>query len=93
MKIRMFKAKKQTHRFRKNQKVWITDDFGNHMFIRFKWRGSGRYVSGVIGKWDSQYNGWNKAIGQDGLKEIEVSEGFGKRIRRNNSYYVNPPNY
>lgn len=46
----VFKAKEQTRRFRKNQKVFITALFTKHARIRYKWRGSGRWVSGVINK-------------------------------------------
>ena len=80
-KVKLFKAQKQTKRFRKNQKVWVTADFGNHAYIRFKWRGSGRYVNGVIDKWNwTSEGGWNKVIGADGFKDIEVDDEFAKRI-------------
>ena len=77
MKIKMFKAKKETHRFRKNQKIWIVDEMPNHCNIKFKFRGKNRYVKGVIDKWN--YNGsanYNKDIGEDGFKEIDISEKF-----------------
>lgn len=78
MLIKMFKAQRQSNRFRKNQKVWVTVDFANHAFIRFKWRGNGRYVNGVIPKFIGQQ--WNKDIGEDGFKEIEVDDEFAKRL-------------
>lgn len=81
MLIKMFKAQKQTKRFRKNQKVWVVLDCANHAYIRFKWRGSGRYVNGVIDKWNStQKANWNTAIGEGGFKEIEISDDFGNRL-------------
>jgi len=46
--------------------------------IFFKWRGSGRFVSGVIGKWDHKGD-WNSAIG-DGFKTVDVEESFANRI-------------
>lgn len=71
MFLRFFKAQKQTKRFRKNQKVWVVHDFSNHLHIRFKWRGKGRYVIGIISK-DSQ------VIGE--MREIEVANDFGCRV-------------
>ena len=73
MIVKMFKAKKQTNRFNKNQKVWITLEFGNHAYIRFKFRGKGRYVSGVIEKWNfTNKANWNTVIGEEGFKEVKV---------------------
>lgn len=81
MLVKMFKAKKQTKRFRKNQKVWVIHDFGNHAYIRFKWRGNGRYVNGVIDKWNwTKKANYNTVIGENGFKEIEVSDEFGNRL-------------
>ena len=71
MFVKYFKAQRQTHRFRKNQKVWIRLEFANDLWIRFRWRGSGRYVDGVIDK-------FAKEVGE--LKEIDVDEAFAKRI-------------
>lgn len=65
--VEMFKAQVQTNRFRKNQKVWITKTHDNHCDIRFKYRGKGRYVNGII-------NRQHKAIGE--IKEIEVTDKF-----------------
>ena len=70
MEAEYFKAKKSTHRFRENQKVWIQHNFGNHMMIRFKWRGSGRYVTGTIDKFAT-------CVGE--IKTIEVDEDFYNR--------------
>lgn len=80
MIVKMFKAQKQTHRFNKNQKVWVTCEFANHLYIRFKFRGKNRYVDGVIDKWATG-EGYNPVIGEGGLKEIEVNESFFKRLK------------
>ena len=48
MPVQYFKAAKRTHRFNENQKVWIRHTFSNHMEVWFKWRGKGRYVSGLV---------------------------------------------
>jgi len=71
MKIKMFKTTKETKRFSKNQKVFITkvDDACFH--IKFKYRGKNRYVKGTIGK-------HHKAIGE--IKEIDIDEDFYKRL-------------
>lgn len=81
MILKMFKAKKQTKRFRKNQRVWVVLDCANHAYIKFKWQGKGRYVNGIIAKGSSsnKYK-WNTVIGEDGFKEIDVQEIFAKRI-------------
>jgi hypothetical protein len=72
MTIKYFKAKKQTHRFRENQKVWIRFEYANHLDIYFKWRGCGRYVAGVIDK-------FHGAVGD--IKQIECDDNFFKRIQ------------
>jgi len=83
-KLKMFKARKETNRFRKNQRVWVEYEFGNHARIRFRWRGNGRYVSGTINKWSfTKKATWNPVIGQEGFKEIEVEEEFYRRITNN----------
>lgn len=75
--VKMFKAKKQTKRFNKNQKVWVVYDFGNHASIRFKYRGYGRYVNGIIDKWNwTAKANFNTVIGEEGFKEIMVSRSF-----------------
>lgn len=71
MIVQYFRAAKQTHRFRQNQKVWIRANFANHLWVWFKWRGSGRYVSGTLDKFD-------KCVGE--IKTIEVEDDFAKRI-------------
>lgn len=71
MKVKYFKAKKRTHRFRENQKVWISYEYANHLEIYHRWRGNGRYVHGTIDKFAN-------AVGE--LKEIEVSDLFAKRF-------------
>lgn len=78
--IKYFKAKVNTKKFRKNQKVWITLELGNHLYIISRWRGKGRYVSGVIAKWDSSYNNLSRIIGDGGIKEMEVTNDFYTRI-------------
>ena len=80
MKIQMFKAQYDTKKFRKNQKVWVKMDMGNYIWIRFRWRGKGRYITMSMCKWASNWNGWHPVIGDNGLKEIEVPDEFGKRI-------------
>lgn len=82
MKILFFKAQKNNNRFKKNQKVWVTMNGANNAHIRFKFRGTGRYVNGVINKWDDSLKPikWNTVIGEGGFKEIEVEEEFANRI-------------
>jgi hypothetical protein len=69
--VEYFHAAKQTHRFNENQKVWVSLNCANHMYIYFKWRGKGRYVSGVIDRFD-------KSIGE--IKSIDVDDAFAERI-------------
>ena len=69
--VQYFKAAKNTHRFNANQKVWIALNCANHMRIWFRWRGRGRYVSGVIDKWSGVVSE---------IKTIEVEAAFAKRI-------------
>lgn len=69
--IQYFKAARQTPRFRKNQTVWIRQMFANHIWIRFKFRGRGRYVNGTIGKLST-------AVGE--IKNAEVDDEFADRI-------------
>ena len=78
-RVKYFKALKSTKRFRKNQKVWIVADWGNCLRIRFRWRGSGRYVRGIISKHDASSNGPNKTIGEYHYPTVEVTEAFYKR--------------
>ena len=82
VKLLCFKAQKSNNRFKKNQKVWVTMDGANSAYIRFKWRGTGRYVNGVINKWDDSLKPikYNAIIGEDGFKEIGVDEDFANRI-------------
>ena len=72
MQIEYFKSKFSTIRFNKNQKVWIRFNHPNHLDIFFKWRGNGRYVSGMCDKY-APY------VGE--IKKIEVDEPFAKRIK------------
>jgi hypothetical protein len=78
MKIEMFKAKKQTGRFNENQDVWVIFNYANHLDIRFKYRGKGRYVNGVIDKWNTNGTKLNEVIGE--IKSIDISEAFYKRL-------------
>lgn len=70
--VKYFKTTRKSHRFNKNQKVWIAESYGNYMSIYYQFRGSGRYVHGDISKKDT-------VIGE--IKEIEVDDEFAKRIR------------
>ena len=63
MKVKYFKAIKQTHRFRENQKVWIRHEHSNHLDIFYKFRGYGKWVHGVCDRW---------AIFIGNIKEIDV---------------------
>ena len=70
-KVYYFNAQKNTNRFNKNQKVWISHLFAHHMYIWFKWRGNGRYVNGIIDR-------YSKAVGE--IKQVDVNETFAKRV-------------
>lgn len=89
MTIKYFRAQKDTRRFRKNQKVWVVIDHANHAQIRFKWRGKGRYVNGVIAKFSLIKGEWtlNRTIGEDGFKEIEVDDLSAERLVGLDSQY------
>ena len=82
MKVKYFKAKKNTKRFKKGQKVWIRHEYANHLQVFSKWLGSGRYTESTLDKWDwsSKKINWNELIGDDGLSEMEVDDKFGKKI-------------
>lgn len=84
--VQYFKAKKDTKRFRKNQKVWIRKRYANHLEVWSKWRGKGRYTQSTLDKWDwsSKDINWNEVIGEEGLKEMEVSQSFFNNITENN---------
>lgn len=69
--IQYFKSTKKNNRFNENQKVFIKHNYANHLEVRFRFRGSGRYVSGVIDKDD-------KSVGE--IKIIPVADEFYKRI-------------
>lgn len=69
--VMMFKAQRQTNRFRKNQKVWVRRRFGNHLEIRFKYRGKGRYVNGVISRFPD-----DAPAVELPLREIDVAATF-----------------
>lgn len=78
--IKYFKAKVDTKKFKKNQKVWVTIECGNHLHITSKWRGKGRWVSGIMAKFDSSYENLSRIIGNGGIKEMEVTDDFYNRV-------------
>ena len=71
MKVQYFKAQKRTHRFNKNQKVWVSYRMGNCLDIYYRFRGRHGYVYGTIDR-------WSKPVGE--LKTIDVHEDFARRI-------------
>ena len=82
MKLAVFKSTSTTNRFNKNQKVWVVFDQGNYLQIKFRWKGSGRYVNGILAKWPySSSNRINDIVGNT-LKEVEVTEKFYTFIQR-----------
>ena len=70
-KVEYFKAAKRTNRWNENQKVWVRHRFANHLWVWFKWRGKGRYVSGVVDRFAN-------CVGE--INEIEVDDSFARRI-------------
>lgn len=70
--VEFFKSAKKTHRFNKNQKVWVAFNFANHLWVWFRWRGNGRYVHGTIDK-------FSPAVGE--IKSITVDSSFAQRIK------------
>lgn len=79
-KVKYFKVRQNTKKFKKNQKVWVTRECANHLYIVFRWRGKGRWVSSIISKYDSSYTNLNSAIGNNGIKEMEVTNDFYDRV-------------
>jgi len=73
MKVQYFKAKEESNRYNKGQMVWISFNFANHLHTYHKWRGSGRYVYGVIDK-------FSPLVGE--IKTIDVGDDFAKRITK-----------
>lgn len=71
--IKYFKATRDTKRFKKKQKVWVTLDCANHLYVRFKYRGNGRYVNGVCDKFANY-------VGE--IKTIMVEESFAKSLSK-----------
>lgn len=69
--VKYFKATKNTNRFRQNQNVWITSEFANHLYIRFKYRANGRYVNGIADKF-APY------VGE--IRSIDVEKSFADRL-------------
>ena len=82
MKIKIFRAGKNTNRFKKNQKVWVILDCKHHAFIKFRYRGCGRYVEGTISKWQNSSAGskWNNTIGEGGFSEKDIDVLFARRL-------------
>jgi len=78
--IKMFKSNKTTKSINLNQDVWVVNDYANHLDIRYKFRGKGRYVNAIIDKWNHKGTSYNQIIGENGLKEIEVDEEFYLRL-------------
>lgn len=76
IKVQMFRVKKQTKRFNLNQKVWIVQDHGNHLSIKFKWRGASTYATGHMPKWNKKWDDYHPCIGPEGPKEIDVTKKF-----------------
>jgi uncharacterized protein with WD repeat len=77
MEIQIFKAQRNTLRFRQNQKVFVVAEFGNHLWLVHKWRGKGRYVKCVISKWkDTASPGYSSIIGAGGLKKVDLPDDF-----------------
>ena len=72
IEVQYFKATMRTHRFNKNQRVWVRFKYSNHMLIWHKFRGKHRYVSGII-------NNLHPSVGV--IKAAMVEDAFGLRIR------------
>jgi len=73
MKVQYFKARRSTNGINANQRVWIRQAFANHLYIWHKWRGCGRYVSGICSRFAPH-------VGE--IKEIDVPDEFAKRITK-----------
>lgn len=78
--VKYFKAQVNTKKFKKGQVVWVTIEQGNHLYIISRWRGKGRYMSGMMAKWDSSYRNFSSIIGNSGIKEMDVTEEFYNRV-------------
>ena len=70
VKVRLFRAARDSHRWRANQKVWIELLCANHMYVRFRWRGRGRYVRGIVDRFTC-------AVGE--IKTIGIDRDFAER--------------
>ena len=75
--IEYFKCLRKSKRFNENQKVWIICNFANFLWIRYKYRGKGRYVNGEIDK-------YSNIVGP--IKKIIVDKDFYKRIMKSVKY-------
>lgn len=69
--VQMFKAARKTNRWNANQRVWIRFRHANHLNVWFRFRGKGRYVSGIVDR-------FSPSVGS--LSTIEVSDAFAARI-------------
>lgn len=78
--VKMFKAAKQTRRFNLNQDVWVSFQYSNHLRVRFRYRGKGKWVDGLLKTKATNYQDWNPIIGESGLRKIEVSDEFARRF-------------
>lgn len=70
--VGLFRATKDSHRFTKNQKVFVYCDCGNYLLIYHRWRGKGRFVYGKI-------DVTSPLIGE--IRKIEVDAAFAKRVQ------------
>lgn len=59
----------QSPRFKQGQKVWIESNQANHLQVFYKYRGKGRYVSGLISK------------GGINIKKMNITQQFYNRIK------------
>ena len=73
VKVLMFKALKNTNRFKKNQTVWIQQHRGTHAYIIYKFRGRHRYVKGII-----QVE-FDTSIISKPMMEIKVERSFAEK--------------
>lgn len=75
MNIEIFKSAKKTKRFNNNQIVFVVRNYANHLIIVYKYRGKGRYVSGVMDKFNNKGTGLSSYIKTD-IRPICVSPVF-----------------
>lgn len=68
--VQMFKAARDGKKIRANQKIWIVHNYANHLELRFKYRGSGRYIN---------YRCDKQATFVSDIRVIEVSGEFARK--------------